>query len=249
MQGPPRKSDRAWKHVLNVIKKSDIVLEVLDARMPLRSSKLEELVMQKGKRLVMVLSKCDLTSRAELHDWMEKIGGKCVPFSIRKHIGINNLKYLILSQSKKKPVRVGVVGYPNVGKSSLINTLAHRKAAPVSPIPGVTKGENWIAAGPILFLDTPGVIPGEQSESRLAMADALDADLLDDPESVALKVLRVSDANEFYGCTKDGREALEEIAVLRGKLLKGGAPNVDYAAKLVVRDFQRGRTRRVRAVQ
>lgn len=238
----------AWGRVARVVRKSDVVLEVMDARLPLRSSKLEQMVQRQRKKLIFVLNKCDLASKAELRDWQKKIRG-AILFSSEKRIGKVKIKSAILASSSKKPVRVGVVGYPNVGKSSLINTMAHRKAASTSPVAGHTRGEQWIRSGNILFLDTPGVIPGNQSQMRLALANAIDADIIKDPERVAIRLIGMTDAQDVYGLDGEGKAFLQSLARKHGKLLKGGVPNLDYSAKLVIRDFQRGKLRRVQNVK
>ncbi len=221
----------------------------MDARTPLRSKKLERMVERSGKSLILVLNKADLAPERKVREFCKRLEKRCIPFSVKERRGTRKLRSAILSEEGERPVKVGVAGYPNVGKSSLINVLVGRKVASTSPVPGWTKGEQWIRSGSILFLDTPGVLPGDQSESFLALANAFDPDLLKDPEGVALKILEMTDAAEVYGLEKKGKPALKELAESRGKLLSGGRPNIDFAAKLVVRDLQRGKLKRVKNVK
>lgn len=241
---PKPSNDQAWRRVERVIRKCDVVLQILDSRLPLRSSKLEQKLQKLDKKMIFVLNKCDLISRTELRDWQKKLGGFSIPFSAKRHYGMPRLKKAILSSSQKRPVKVGIVGYPNVGKSSIINAMVHRKAASTSPIAGHTRGEQWIKAANIMFFDSPGVIPSNQSEMRLAIANAIDPDQLKDPERVALRILKITNAAKKYKLEKKGVEALEELSLKHGKLHKGGVPDMEYSIKLLIREFQRGNIRR-----
>lgn len=239
----------AWRRVKRVVRKSDVVLEVLDARMPLRSKTLELLVKKHSKKLIIIFNRADMVSDEKIRELKRKTKEPNLIFSAIKHWGTKKLKERILSTGLDIPIKVGVVGYPNTGKSSLINAMLYRKAASTSPTPNWTKGEQWLRAGKILFLDTPGVLPGGQSETYLAIANAFDPDLLKKPIDTALKIIQISNAKEVYGLKEEGEDALRELAKARGKLQKGGVPDINFAAKLVVREFQRGNLKRLEKVK
>ena len=127
-----------WDIIKRVIKDSDILLLVLDARFPELSSNKELREKTSHRPIIYILNKCDLVEKAELEKWKKKLGN-CIFVSSREKFGTTILKKKILSLARKEKVTVGVLGYPNTGKSSLINTLKGRKSAKTSSISGYTK--------------------------------------------------------------------------------------------------------------
>ena len=127
-----------WKHVNQVIKEADIIIEVLDARSikETRNPEIEYKVKEKQKRLLYVITKCDLVDIEKVKN--EKIFPS-VFISSRDHLGTTILKKKILEMSRGENVIVGVVGYPNVGKSSLVNRLSGKEGNIVTDIPGTTR--------------------------------------------------------------------------------------------------------------
>ena len=134
-----------WDIVEDVIKESDIVLEVLDARMPelTRNKKAEEFVESKEKPMILVMNKIDMAPKQFVKEERNRINKiyPCVSVSVKKRKGIVSLRRKIFEIMKKgsreeEQIKVGVIGYPNTGKSSLINILAGRKKALTGPRPG-----------------------------------------------------------------------------------------------------------------
>lgn len=233
-----------------VLSKADLILEVLDARYveDTRNPEIEEKVRRAGKKLLYVLNKSDLIGREEA----EKLKSHLRPsvfISSTKNFGTILLKQKIMELSRGEKVVVGIVGYPNVGKSSLINALAGREAARTSASSGFTKGLQRVRVGnKILLLDTPGVFPNkEKDELKHGATGAIDFAKLKDPEAVALKLIEEQEELicRAYGVEgEDAEEILEKIGKKYGKLSAGGKVNMEVAARMILRSWQSGKMRR-----
>ncbi len=237
-----------WRAVNKVIKDSDIVLEVLDARMidETRNKEIEDKIKKEGKQIIYVINKCDLISQAHA-EMKKKELFPCVFISSKERLGTKMLREKILRYANKEQVKVGVVGYPNVGKSSIINVLKGVGSAKTSPESGYTKGIQHVRmSNRILLIDTPGVIPyKEKDESKLGKIAAKNFDVIKDPEGVAIQVIEENPdfIRKTYGIKydSDAEKTLEDIALKFNKLIKGGMPDTIQAAKIVLKDWQRGR--------
>lgn len=269
-----------WNTIEQIIRESDIVLEILDARLieMSRNSKLEELIKKAGRPRIFVINKVDLVAdKRKLELGVERLRREdevvYVTVKNRKTIKIllarikevfrkyGKRKNFIENPLIKKPYReargdiiIGVVGYPNVGKSTIINSLAFKKKMKVSKIAGTTHGVHWISAGEkIKLIDTPGVIPLEKTdEARLALIAARNPEKLKDPELVAFKIIdmfakegKLERIEKFYNINLEGEadasKIIEKIAMHRHFLKKGGIPDDVRASILVVNDWQEGR--------
>jgi ribosome biogenesis GTPase A len=223
-----------WKSLLKVIRNSDIVIEVVDCRFPeTRSRRLEELVRKNRKKLLIVLNKCDLLK--------EPIKTKYLLFSARTRRGKSKL---LQKLNRLGGGKVGVIGFPNTGKSSLINAVAGRKAARTSPKAGFTKGPQYIrAAHNILFFDSPGVIPSKESGETLSLIGAFDPDRVDSVISFYKLLPKIKDQlrKKFKSLPRDKEKILEKIAVELNMVRKGGEPDLERAARHVIRRWQRGK--------
>ncbi len=230
-----------WKSVNRVIKEADVVLEVLDARLieETRNPEIEEKVRKEGKVLIYVINKADLArTKTSLKP--------AVVMDSRKHEGAKRLRELIMIVAKKKPVVVGVLGYPNVGKSSVINSLGGGGKAKVSSKSGTTLGRQDVRASKNLrLIDTPGVIPfREDDEVRHALIGSKNFYELKDPEQVAEHLIKSLDGavEEHYNVEAgEPEEVLEAVAIKLNRLKKGGLPDTETTARMLVKAWQEGR--------
>ncbi|XP_052666747.1 nucleolar GTP-binding protein 2 isoform X2 [Harpia harpyja] len=215
-------SKRIWGELYKVIDSSDVVVQVLDARDPMgtRSPHVESYLKKEKhwKHLIFVLNKCDL-----------------VPTWATLH-------------SDKKQISVGFIGYPNVGKSSVINTLRSKKVCSVAPIAGETKVWQYITLMRRIFLiDCPGVVyPSGDTETDIVLKGVVQVEKIKSPEdhiSAVLERAKPEYIRKTYKIDswKDTEDFLEKLACRTGKLLKGGEPDLQTVSKMVLNDWQRGR--------
>jgi len=247
--------EEAWRRVRSVLEMSDLVLEVIDARDPVetRNRRLEDLVNRLGKSLMIVINKADLVPMEVLKEWRRFLERDypTVFISARDRLGTRKLIVNIKRYAPRLPVRVSVVGYPNVGKSTIINYLKGRHVAETSPVPGWTIGEQIVRAKQwLVVIDTPGVVPVEEvkDEALLVIKGAIDPSKLDDPVVPAIKlIMRIKSFNpkafmERYGVdSEDPMELLELVGRRRGLLMRGGKVNIREAAIAVIRDWILGK--------
>lgn len=236
-----------WKHVNSVLKQAELVIEVLDARMveESRNVEIERKIRKLEKKILYVITKCDLVNVKELGEKLRDLKPS-VFISSKDHFGTTLLKKKILQISRGESIVVGIVGYPNVGKSSLINALAGKGKAKTSAESGYTKGLQKIRVdSKIVVLDTPGVFPkDEKDRNKYAKIGAIDYAKIKDPDLAAIKI--ITDEKEliqkYYGINlNDPEEILEKIGEKFGKLRKGGKIDLDGAARFLLKEWQQGK--------
>lgn len=253
------------------LKLVDLVIEVLDARIPISSRNpiIDELVGSKPR--VIALNKTDIASDKETKRWREYFaneGSTPVAINAQSGSGVSNLLKLLermenqLSEGKmrQKPLRMMIVGVPNVGKSSLINRLTGRKATQIGNKPGVTKGKQWLRLkNGMELLDTPGILWPKFEDNRvgiyLAFCGSIKDEILDLPTLALelIKVLRRDYPNlllERYklddSCLEyEDIELLDEICRRRGYILPGKRIDYDRAGKAILDDFRNGKIGRI----
>lgn len=247
------------KQAEEVIEKSDIILEVLDARFidKTRNTELEAIAKKLGKKIIFILNKSDLVDVNELKQNYDLNSIEpYILFSIKNKVGRARLRKLISIEAKKvtfPKARVGVVGYPNTGKSSLINVLAVGKKAHTSPVAGMTRKIQEIKIGKnILILDSPGVIIHEEENSLLAPVvkkqteiGVTDYNKVRYPDLVVNQIMIDNPGifDEYYGVKSDGEaEKLLEILGKRWNFVtKGGMVDEDRTARKILKDWQEGK--------
>ena len=248
-----------WRIVDRVIDESDILLEVIDARMPdlTRNKKAENTIRRKRKFLIIVVNKSDLITKKMRMDFSRKFKSNEVIFiSCKYRIGISTLQEMISELAKKRQhwnyTKVGVIGYPNTGKSSVINVLVGKSAAKTSPIAGFTRGVQLIRRGKsnIMFLDTPGVMPlDEKDETEQALMSAIDPNKLVNSDLAAMRIIQLfldynkKGLEKFYNLkieNDDTFEILLEIGKRKNFLRKGGKVDENRTALTIIRDWQIG---------
>ena len=253
------------------LKLVDLVIEVLDARIPISSRNpiIDELVGSKPR--VIALNKTDIASDKETKRWREYFaneGSTPVAINAQSGSGVSNLLKLLermenqLSEGKmrQKPLRMMIVGVPNVGKSSLINRLTGRKSAQIGNKPGVTKGKQWLKLkNGMELLDTPGILWPKFEDNRvgiyLAFCGSIKDEILDLPTLALelIKVLRRDYPNLLLARYKlddscleyEDIELLDEICRRRGYILPGKRIDYDRAGKAILDDFRSGKIGRI----
>uniref|UniRef100_A0A8C9KCQ0 Nucleolar GTP-binding protein 2 n=1 Tax=Panthera tigris altaica TaxID=74533 RepID=A0A8C9KCQ0_PANTA len=253
-------SKRIWGELYKVIDSSDVVVQVLDARDPMgtRSPHIETYLKKEKpwKHLIFVLNKCDLVPTWATKRWVAVLSQDYPTLAF--HASLTNpfgkgafiqlLRQFGKLHTDKKQISVGFIGYPNVGKSSVINTLRSKKVCSVAPIAGETKVWQYITLMRRIFLiDCPGVVyPSEDSETDIVLKGVVQVEKIKTPEDHIGAVLERAKP-EYISKTykidswENAEDFLEKLAFRTGKLLKGGEPDLQTVGKMVLNDWQRGR--------
>lgn len=253
-------SKRIWGELYKVIDSSDVVVQVLDARDPMgtRSPHIESYLKKEKpwKHLIFVLNKCDLVPTWATKRWVAVLSQDYPTLAF--HASLTNpfgkgafiqlLRQFGKLHTDKKQISVGFIGYPNVGKSSVINTLRSKKVCNVAPIAGETKVWQYITLMRRIFLiDCPGVVyPSEDSETDTVLKGVVQVEKIKTPEDHIGAVLERAKP-EYISKTykidswENAEDFLEKLAFRTGKLLKGGEPDLQTVGKMVLNDWQRGR--------
>lgn len=266
----PGHMTKAKRMMESQIKLVDVVVEMLDARIPRSSTNpmLQDILGSKPK--VIALNKLDMADKAQTDLWIEKIKNSGLPVckldcatgkGVKQLISAIQLaaKPVIDKWLKKgvrnRPVRVMIVGIPNVGKSTLINRLVGKNKVMAADRPGVTRGQQWVTiAKGLELLDTPGVLwPKFEDPSvgfALAATGAIKEDVFDRESAVELlidfllKNYPQELATKYAVSLEEGDDVnavMAKIATSRGCLKAGGLLDIDKVVQLVLRDFRSGR--------
>ncbi|XP_078423093.1 nucleolar GTP-binding protein 2 isoform X2 [Cetorhinus maximus] len=253
-------SKRIWGELYKVIDSSDVIIQVLDARDPMgtRSPHIEAYIKKEKpwKHLVFVFNKCDLVPTWATKRWVAVLSHEYPTLAF--HASLTNpfgkgaliqlLRQFGKLHSDKKQISVGFIGYPNVGKSSIINALRSKKVCNVAPIAGETKVWQYITLMRRIFLiDCPGVVyPSGDTETEIVLKGVVQVEKIKCPEDHIAAVLERAKSEYIsktykIDCWSHEVDFLEKLAFRMGKLLKGGEPDIQTVAKMVLNDWQRGR--------
>jgi nuclear GTP-binding protein len=260
-------SKRIWAELYKVIDSSDVVLQVIDARDPMgtRNQAFERELRKNHphKKLVLLLNKVDLVPAWAASRWTQKLS-KEYP-TVAFHASVTNpfgksaliqlLRQFAQLLKQRQHVQIGLVGYPNVGKSSVIIALKMKKVCKAAPIPGETRVWQYISLTKKIFLiDCPGVVPPSTcdfaADSAKVLKGVVRAEKIENPSHYIPEVLeRVKHKYilERYNLPKDTppwddyEDFLKSLALKMGKLRKGGDPDIEIVARIVLYDWQRGR--------
>ena len=268
----PGHMTKAKRMMQEDIKLIDLVIELVDARIPISSRNPDIDELGKNKARLILLNKSDLAEEKQNDAWVDYFKNKgfsVVKVNSRKGGGIKSIQGVIQEACKEKmerdrkrgilnrPVRAMVVGIPNVGKSTFINSLAGKACAKTGNKPGVTKGKQWIRLNKnVELLDTPGILwPKFEDQTvglRLAFIGSIKDEILNVEELAAelIQFMKKSYAGvlaEKYNIdeVEDPYKCLAAIAESRHCLLRGNELDVNKAAILLIDDFRNGRLGRI----
>jgi len=272
IQWYPGHMTKAKRMMEENIKLIDLVIELLDARIPVSSKNPDIDDLAKGKARLVILNKSDLADDRANSEWIEyykEKGINAISINSRTRGFQKQVNEAILKSCKEKierdlrrgiknkPIRAMIVGIPNVGKSTFINTLSGKAAAKTGNKPGVTKGKQWIRiANNIEFLDTPGILwpkfDDELIGEHIAFIGSVNEEIID-LEELACRLIatirncRPGAISGRYDVDEElaDYDVLKAIAVSRNCLIKGGEADTKRASKLFCDDFKDGRIGRI----
>lgn len=270
----PGHMTKAQRMIEDSVKMVDAVCEILDARIPGASRNPDIDRLANGKPRLIILNRTDLADpkiTAQWRRYFEKQGIKILETDAKTGKGVNGfvpalkelLKDKIASYADKgqvnRPMRVMILGIPNVGKSTFINKVAKRKAAIAGDKPGVTRGKQWINIEQGLdLLDTPGILwpkfDSQEVGEMLAITNAIKADVIDKETLAANFIVRLREMypeaiKERYKFEPDpdmnGFELLEEAAKKRGFLVSRGEYDIERMANTLLGEYHDGKLGRI----
>ncbi|MSS07426.1 ribosome biogenesis GTPase YlqF [Clostridium sp. WB02_MRS01] len=266
--GHMTKAKRAMKEDIKLI---DLIIELVDARVPLSSRNPDIDELGAGKARIVLLNKSDLADERCNSAWETYFvsqGCHVVKVNSKSGAGLKQINGVVQEACKEKierdrrrgilnrPVRAMVVGIPNVGKSTFINSFAGKACTKTGNRPGVTKGNQWIRLNKSLeLLDTPGILwpkfEDQQVGIRLALIGSVNDEILNKDE-LAMELIRFLNEkyprvlSEKYGIeTEDALEALMQVAKAKACLAKGGELDLVKASNLLIDDFRSGKLGRM----
>lgn len=272
VQWYPGHMTKARRMMLEDIRLIDLVIELVDARIPMSSRNPDIDSLAAGKSRLILLNKADLADESRNDEWVKYFAGKgfhVLKVDSRNRADMKAIKSVIADACREKterdrkrgiinrPVRAMVAGIPNVGKSTFINSFAGRACAKTGNKPGVTKGKQWIRLNKdVELLDTPGILWPKFDDDKvgtdLAFIGSVNDQIIDMTE-LSLELAEFLEKEypqtlaDRYGepVDDDKVEVLRRIAGARGCIKKGGEPDYDKAAAVLVDDFRSGRLGRI----
>ncbi len=268
----PGHMTKAKRMMQENIKLIDLIIELVDARIPMSSRNPDIDELGKGKSRIILLNKSDLADAGLNQEWesfFKEKGYFVQQLNAKTGAGIKNIQALVQESCKEKierdrkrgiinrPVRAMVVGIPNVGKSTFINSFAGKACAKTGNKPGVTKGKQWIRLNKNLeLLDTPGILwpkfEDQKIGEHLALIGSINDEILHVDELAVALIRNLKNSyldllEKRYNITmdEDAYDTLKKIAIARRCLQKGELPDVDRASSMLLEDFRSGKLGRI----
>ena len=268
IQWYPGHMTKAKRMMQEDIKLIDLVIELVDARIPVSSKNPDIDTLAQNKARLILLNKSDLAGDRANEEWLayfKSKGFQTAKINSKSGMGIKSLNGVILEACKEKierdkrrgiknrPIRAMVVGIPNVGKSTFINAFAGKACTKTGNKPGVTKGKQWIRLNKnVELLDTPGILwpkfEDEQVGTRLAFIGSVNDEILN-VEELSIELIEFlrstypGSISAKYGVSEEGTPVsiLEAVGNVRGCKKAGDVTDYKKAADLLLDDFRAGR--------
>lgn len=268
----PGHMTKARRMMQENIKLIDLIIELVDARVPLSSRNPDIDELGRNKARLILLNKADLAEDTRNDQWVDffqKKGYSAVKVNSKKGGGIKSIQSVIQEACREKterdrrkgilnrPVRAMVVGIPNVGKSTFINALAGKACAKTGNRPGVTKGKQWIRLNKnVELLDTPGILWPKFEDQEVGLKLAFIGSIKDEilqTEELAAELVKFLNSSypgvleEQYDIPEvgDAYECLRHIAESRHCLVRGSELDIEKAASILLDDFRAGKLGRI----
>ena len=256
------KAERELKEKLSLV---DVVVEIIDARIPLSSKYIGVEKLIGSKPHIIVMNKSDLADINESKKWKKFLSQNSTVLltSANSNKDISNIISAIIDAGKDtiakltakgllpRPVRVMIIGLPNVGKSSIINKLIGKKKAKTGAKAGITRQQQWVRINPrVELLDTPGIIPmkleNQDAAYKLAMVNSVGEATYDNIEvaKVLINLLKEKypgQTAEYYKIDNPDDLNIENIGRARNLLILGGDVDINRCAALILSDFRHGK--------
>lgn len=262
----PGHMQKTRRQIREDLKLVDIILELLDARIPKSSRNPDIADITAGKPRIVLLNKCDLADVGETARWVDAMkaeGTVATPVDCASGAGVAALPKMIrgaldekikrdAGRGMSRPLRAMVLGVPNVGKSSLINRLGKNKKAKVEDRPGVTRARQWVVVSDGLeLMDTPGVLwprfDDPETGRALAFTGAVKDEVFDVEDIAALLLRRLMELAPGAVAARYGVDEAEAagdplgaVAGKRGFMLRGAQPDYERAARVVLDEYRGG---------
>jgi len=259
---------KAKRLIREDLKLVDMVIELLDARIPASSTNPDFQALYQNKIRVVILNKADYADPDKIVLWEQYYQKLNIPVLVINALNNKDIQYikkdlLSLAEEKRKEikqrkginkiVRAMVVGIPNVGKSTIINSISGTSKAKTGDRPGITRVKQWVRVTPFFeLLDTPGLLWPKLEEERIGLHLAYIGSIKEEIinlEEVAFRFLEeitekyptlLKERFQLEDLNKKGHELLEDIAVNRGWIQSGGIPDIQRAAKQILNEYQSG---------
>lgn len=271
-----------WDVIKRIIVESDVVIEVLDARMVSlsRNEEVDKLIKEIGRPVIYVVNKSDLVKKQDLRESLREFDDEVVVFvsnqnKISYKLLLSEIRRVFKRSGKRKlptdtgtaegykfrlpiaDIVVGILGYPNVGKSSIINGLAHKKKVKVSKKAGTTHGMHWVRiSDDIKIIDSPGVIPLEKDDDlKYGLIGARDIQKIRDMDMVSYGIIRMFLKNNkreferYFDISINDEEKedvdliVEKIGKRKGYLQTGGVVDENRVFTNIIKSWQDGKLR------